>query len=541
MTFDLLSLDAALQRLAPSLASYRGCTIIDINPGAALWSSKLHQYLKPRSHILVEPRRKLYLPWLMPLVEAPESCYHLRDWDEPSLWNPTQYIREGLLPDDLGNPNQKNTCNNALLIVANLTSHFRKNRKPVELATNMFHRMSEVRNKEGFHANGAVRMLVWIPENIRSALLPKTVPCRTRLSLQMEMVFHIEEVIQGGATVRAGVSKRPEILDIESTIRVLREMNKKNIHFPDLRRSDVHKRAQELIQDSSGVKLSESTGSLKQSTATPRGWHRELEKLEKDFHDGQFSKFIDGSIDTEPGSDVPKAMPDQSRPSTKYNRLVELQRNLRWHQKNERIIDELFQEQKVIDSLEHDTWRSDLDALEREACIQRVKSLSERLKTRLEQLSARIRMQYVHHRDEQKGLALDPPLLMWDRRNVEPLTAYTDEVHPKASFSLLDFQPRSSNPYPMTGSQVFLFDLITRMLFQNTHQGVSILDAMAPGASNAIVPKVPSLRDVRRGGCRDLSSLQNNMLTREMVHGIILAWDGWPFKPTFGQILLKDV
>ena len=34
--------DDLLQRLGPSLACHRSCDIIDINPGAGVWSAKVH-------------------------------------------------------------------------------------------------------------------------------------------------------------------------------------------------------------------------------------------------------------------------------------------------------------------------------------------------------------------------------------------------------------------------------------------------------------------------------------------------------------------
>ena len=531
-------LDAAIQRLAPSLTPHKGCTIIDINPGAGLWASKLHQYLKPRSHILIEPLKDIYLPWLMPLVEAPGSHYHLRDWDEQTCSEPTQYISEGLLPKDLGTAGSSKTCNNALLIVINLAgTHSPKRQKPLFLAKKLFHSMLEMRSNGGFHAQGPVRMLVLIPASLRTALLPKTVTSRARLSLQMEMICHIEEIIQYGESAREKERKRPGLLDIESSVRVLREMAEKNIHIPDLRRNEIHKRAQEYLQDCGATHPTELDNVPGMRSITPRGWHREMKQLENDFRDGKFSQFVPGSMCTQPGSDAPKKISSRSRYTAEYSRLAELQRNMRHINKNELTVEDLIQEQGVIDSLELDTLSGDLDVLERETKLQTLKSLNERLKTRLEQLSARVRAQFVHYMDDRRALAQDPPLLMWDRRTAEPLIAHENEVHPMRSFSLLDIRPHPPDLYPMTSQQAFEFDMIMKVLFQGTHLTLSALDSLAPGAFNAIVPKVPVLRDPRRGGRRDVSLLKTQLLTREMAYGITLAWDEWPHKPTFGQLI----
>ena len=44
-----------LNYLAPTLKPYRGCTIIDLNPGACVWTRKLHEFLQPKNHVLMEP------------------------------------------------------------------------------------------------------------------------------------------------------------------------------------------------------------------------------------------------------------------------------------------------------------------------------------------------------------------------------------------------------------------------------------------------------------------------------------------------------
>src|SRR4051812_35259567 len=74
---DLYILDDALTRLAQSLQNHGHCDIIDVNPGVGLWSTKLHEFIKPRTHVLMEPEWKFYSRWLQPLLDQKDSKYVL--------------------------------------------------------------------------------------------------------------------------------------------------------------------------------------------------------------------------------------------------------------------------------------------------------------------------------------------------------------------------------------------------------------------------------------------------------------------------------
>lgn len=516
-----------MQRLAPSLASHHGCTIIDINPGAGLWSAKLHQHLKPRSHILVEPRKDLYLPWLRPLVEAPASRYLLRDWDEPSCWDPAQYIKEGLLLKDLEKAGTNMGCNNNILIVANWADTSKiKSGKPSGLVKKIVGLTLGMQSKTGFNACGPVRILMWIPGYLRNSALPSTAASRRRFSLKLELACHIEEIIKGTDTKSVREKKRMEFLDVASSIRVLRDMEKSKIQIPHLRQDVTHQRAREFLKASGGTGLENFKDPLAMTFMTTRGWHRELEQLEKDFHDGKFHRFSDVSADKE--SLTPE-----------YSRLIELQRNWRHIQKNQLTMEELAHEQDVLDSLERDACSDELDALERGAKSKELTYFSERFNTRLEHMSFRIRTQYKLYRDERRAFFRDRPLLMWDRRVAEPVVAHANEVHPIVPFSLLDFQPHPPDLYPLTQEQLKQADFLMVVLFEQPDSCMSSLDSIAPGACDAIIPKVPALRDPLRGGRRDVSLLQANMLTPEMLHGIIKAWDEWSSRPSLTHLLFN--
>ena len=415
--------------------------------------------------------------------------------------------------------------NNNILIVANLVdSAKKKSGKPSSLVKKIIGLTLGMQSKTGFNAYGPVRILMWIPGNVRSSALPYTVAYRKRFSLRLELACHIEEIIKCTVASRGKETKRPEALDIASSLRVLRKMEKANIQIPHLRQDVIHQRARAILEDSDCTNLENMKDPLAMISMTTRAWHREMEQLEKDFRDGQFHRYSDVSA-------------DKKSHSPEYLRLVELQRNWRHMQKNKLIIEDLVQEQDAIDSLERDACSGELDALEREVKSKEHTYFSERFNTRLENMSVRVRMQYKHYRDERRAFFQDPPLLMWDRRMAEPVVAHDNEVHPNIPFSLLDFQPHPPDLYPLTQEQMKQGDLLMISLFEHPDACFSSLDATAPGAYNAIIPKVPVLRDPFRGGRRDVSLLQANMLTPEMVYGMITAWDKWPSRPNLALLL----
>lgn len=84
--------------MGDSLQKHKGCDILDINPGIGLWSQKLHDFLKPRSHILLEPSPEIFKEFLDPLVNAPDSKYKLVSKDTKDLTSYRELVDEGMFP-----------------------------------------------------------------------------------------------------------------------------------------------------------------------------------------------------------------------------------------------------------------------------------------------------------------------------------------------------------------------------------------------------------------------------------------------------------
>jgi transcription factor 1 len=481
----------------------------------------------------------MYLPWLKPLIERPESRFHLRDWDAQTSFAPERYISDGLLPKNLGGAGAATNCNNSLLIVANFAEGDKKIKQG-----NWYSRIrgliADMQTQQGLQAYGPVRMLVWLPAQIRRSLLPMTVSNRGPLALVFEMACHAEEIVATQIAPRKTAPRRAELLSIKSSIRVLMEMERRSIHMPPSRQSDVQKVAQEWLRDFGDEIVTSGNYPRELFAITPRSWHRELEKLQGSF-EGENLAAVHPPISTHSEPLNSAANPRRFTSNQEYIRLRQLQNNLRHIQKNELIVESLIQDQCKIDSLERELRSGELDVLERDKKLRAQKKLEEQLKARVEQSSIRIRGLFMMQRDDSRALAQDPPLLMWDRRTAEPLLGYEDEVFPTAPFSLLDLQPHPGDLYPMSPELRGECMMIAKALFLRGYGSIHALDHIAPGACSAVLPKVGVLRDPLRGGKLDLSVVPSHMLTTEMLYGITKAWNEWPLKPSADDYTLAQM
>ena len=114
--------DDVLKFYGKSLEIHKGCDILDINPGAGLWSQKLHEFLQPRSHVLMEPNSD-YKHFLDPLVNARDSKYKLVQKNTISLDSYKELVTENVFPEQTRvDPadNSGQDLNTTLLVIGTL-------------------------------------------------------------------------------------------------------------------------------------------------------------------------------------------------------------------------------------------------------------------------------------------------------------------------------------------------------------------------------------------------------------------------------------
>jgi transcription factor 1 len=144
--------------------------------------------------------------------------------------------------------------------------------------------------------------------------------------------------------------------------------------------------------------------------------------------------------------------------------------------------------------------------------------------------------------DDRRAFRQDPPILLWDRREAEPLKVVEKDFFPHHEMCLLDFQPKSIWPV-FKGKEISnydYFDFMIAALFTNpTHSIVRGLKALAPGADEWIIPRCPSLTNTAKGGAIDLEQLPIRTLNQEMLRELTEAWMDWPFRPTKAEMMVR--
>ena len=220
-----------------------------------------------------------------------------------------------------------------------------------------------------------------------------------------------------------------------------------------------------------------------------------------------------------------------------FKRMQELRHVLRFNDKKKSILDSLLADEDQIDALQIKILHGNLGPQERNKAIIQRDQLYESFKARLESSATLVPKQLGYQGDDRRAFALEPPLLMWDRRLAEPLVAREDEFLNQKRMSLLDFRPLTPNPYAITPEQSLCVNAIVRQLLHNGTQTVKQLDQLAPGAFEALVPLVPSLNDPLKGGRAKVNELRTRCLTPEMVNGLADAWEKWALRPDLLEIV----
>ena len=484
-----------------------------MNPGAGLWSSKLHDFLKPRRHVLVEPNQD-YLPFLQPLLDAPGSRYKYKNWDGEKVRHPDAYVEEGLIPD----VEEARREGSLVLMVANFAGQ-KARRMDTDVGSKAHIRAIDfthsARHNRGFHAYGPTRLLMWMTDEEKRPLLPRTVGYRHKLAAYLEASFHVEEIL--GETANDTKVNREDALEIESRKRVAERMAKEGIVLPPDRQLDLKDVMYNLSQ-------------------TSRSWHREFEELDEGLKSQRISQFVGqppGPLVAVGRSGVKKKGTPGLTPE--YNRWRLLRNVLMGENKQIDKANQYLRKQEEIDKLDLEAHRDGIDPKTQEELLGTLDAKVREYKDALSSLSQKDRYRLMFMDDDRRAFAMDPPLLMWDQRKAEPLIAQSDEFWPsKEGLALLDFQPKIPQPFPTNREQSTYFNMLaTELMGVKGPNNIKLLNKIAPGAFEALVPKVSAFTDPRRGGRREVESIRNRVLTPEQLYGLAMAWDKWLFKPQY--------
>ncbi|MCJ1239092.1 hypothetical protein MMC14_007085 [Varicellaria rhodocarpa] len=545
------NVDDILKRLAPSLKRHVGCDIIDINPGFGLFSSKLHKLLRPRTHILAEPLMRHYSPYLKPVIQELGPAVKVleceaENFDSDELWKPDIYIASGLLSgqDRIRKEavqQEREERNDSLLVLAN-TAHV-GNRKHFKLGGSLnriYNYLRSLQEGSGFHTNGGVRLLLWMPDKQKVSIVPRCLYFRKTISVLTELLCHTEEIT--GDANDSG-RQRDEDVEYRSSQKSAAFMKKQGIHIASNRLASLPRQIQETQTENVDNNSNDPPSPL-DSDRNYRSWHRELLDLEKGFADGRYSAYVGGLpglVEVKSGKPSKEDMGRKYTPE--YARYTHLRRDRRNQRKKEKLFQDLAREKEEIAAMETSVQKgSNLSEDDRKAKIQELHERNKLFMSKLDDFNEENLAKFQDVADNRRAFLNNPPLLLWDQRTAEPMIAENKEFHPANSTALLDFQPRPLVKPKTQLQKAYLKAMLNSMFVVSSQSVVSALDSMALGAAEALTPHAPSLHDPDQGGAHDLAELRVRMITPKMLEELMVAWEKWPFAPhpTELDMLLPD-
>ena len=497
-----------------------------MNPGVGIWSEKLHDILKPRTHILLEPDHRLYQPLLQPLTDAPGSTYRLIP-KSGLIWGHLEKIlSEEYLPHQEPIPrgdSRMEKRNDTLLFVANLGQYPKRAYRGFSSIANLvlYQFMSAARNHSLFQRYGHVRMLIWIENEERDTLLPQSVSLRRKSAVEAEISCEYIQEIASGVTAKDSYS-RERALEFERTRMVYEKMKEAGITIPPGRETDIIK---EIV---AGKTVDEH----KQFTPA---FAEELKAMEARYATGEIGVWEYNGTRRRRSA---KEKPRQSE-SPELQRLKSLQYQEKFQKRKFEKVNALKTEFNAIFAMQQRFHKTKAPE-ERQALEKELKERTDAWRGDVNETSQETQDMLFAQLDNMRVFDANPPVLMWDRREFEPLQVYPREFRPQRDMCLLDIQPKSLWPILQKDfpANYDVFEFIISQLFiiptQSIRRGLS---ALAPGAYEYLIAECPSLTDPTKGGSLDVDLMSVRRLTQEMLKEIMEAWVRWPFKPTRWEVM----
>ncbi|KAH7558240.1 hypothetical protein BM1_05512 [Bipolaris maydis] len=536
--------DDVIKYTGHTLEKHKGCDILDINPGAGLWSQKLHDYLQPRSHVLLEPRFDRFKDLLEPLLNAPGSKYSLIEKDPTELDTYSNMIAEGVFPQqtirDSRDPKAQEP-NNTLLVTGSLVWDpalsglgFDSMAKQVH-----FHLSAAARSNELFHAYGLIRTLFWMQQEDFGSSMADSISTMYKTNRFMEMSQKINVLVNGTQAPRRlgkGSSGREPQYAIESTIHALRRGKELGMELPPHRRDRIHEFAADVERISNGtgiMKSAEIQEYLHEQQLAGKSTigllseglieHYETEKAIRQ----QYPDFIipQGTAVSTRKNKVPDDHPAKDQ----IRKYISDCAQINFTQRLKSQIEAIADVGEAMYELECKILRMQ-DGSEKDAAMVKLEELNASWDEGNKKLPLNYARAAATELDDRLALRAPPaPRVQWDSRPFEPLTMYSNEAWPTNRLSLISTEPL---PQPTTRNHDYydwLHDFI-HGLFANPSDAIpEALDKMQHGLRD-IMEECPSIRDPDKGGRLQMDQFRVRLLTPEMITEMLDAYMNWPFK-----------
>ncbi|SPQ25799.1 771a2d65-5aab-4476-b9b5-ec5e31617f89 [Thermothielavioides terrestris] len=512
--------DDILNYIKPTMARHEGCDILDIFPGVGVWSRKLNDLLKPRSHLLLEPDEEYYRPFLQPLLERPGTQLLPESgivWEQLNkILNPTY------LPHQVErrySADETPERNDTLLVTMNLSMHPKRKFRSFDSLAQLvlFQVIASIRPASLFHKYGLVRMLLWIPDQEKGAIMPRTVQRRKKMAIEAEISTDYVCEVAGAEVVDSGSGRgqwyrRDSGMDLYSTAQTLERMRRGGFVMPPGREPE---HLLEFLKQNGAVPSDDELAYGQERAA----YTAELHELETAQAEGRLQQG-----------------------SAAYARLKALQYWVKWSVKRTGKIGNILRER-------HEIVQAFVNAGSDQALLERAAKMGEDWCKKVDSLDRSMRADVLLQRDNMHILYQDPPVMNWDRRYVEPLRVRAHEFYPAVPSALLDIQPKAAarvlrdiGPRSTRGGDTF--DLVLRSLSQRGSEPITkALNTIFPGAGDGVFPYCPSLADPAAGGSpiRDVGEVTTRSMNERQFVEIAERWMQWPFRPTYAELVSRTV
>ncbi|GKU03629.1 mitochondrial transcription factor 1 [Fusarium langsethiae] len=490
--------DDVANYIGPSLERHRGCDLVDINPGAGLWSKTLHELVQPRKHILMEPDIDLYKPFLGDFLNksnvevVPKAGI---------LWKELQEVLESVVKQAIRDPAAEPERNDTLLVNINLCYCPPKKYQMFECVSTMvlYQLMSSIRTASLFQQYGLVRMLIWISDDGKRRLLPRSAIRRKRSAFEAELALEwLHEVAGHDTEIEDRYELRDEWINMESGYRTLDRMKKAGLTMPSGRETALYK-----------------------NLTTNREYAgRPLAGVERPIHSRPFRQEL---LDAENEF----ANSGKTSPS---ERLKALRFRQKYDNADSTLYLELLQERDRLKKLGF-------------ASPAKLPAAEAKFNARLDNIKKNTRKEWAMVRDNYQLWKQKDPVLFWDRRPFEPLATREEEFFPRMPGALLDLQPKAMNKYIRqhgpTARNGTISDTMLRYWWQHMLKPVpEAMDGLWPGFGDQ-APGVTSIYDPAQGGSplTKHGALTARCVTEQHWADIIEAWLDWPFAPSYTTLV----
>lgn len=390
--------------------------------------------------------------------------------------------------------------NDTLLVTANLSMFPKKAYRGFDSISTMvlYQFLSSIRQSTLFQRYGLVRMLVWVNDEDKRRLLPRSLSRRKRSAFEAELACDWLHEVAGPDADESRTALRDDLLNVESGYNTVYRMKGNGLRMPSGRETAMYTR---VMGDPTlhGKKLA---GVLDPHVARP--FKKELSALEASS-----------------SSEADEA------------RLKALRHRKKYEGAEGKEYLQLLQQRD-----------SAFKAYLRGDDMERFAALDAAFNERIENFKKNAFNEFQLLRDNYHLFRQSPPALLWDRRSYEPLSVSDEEFFPNAPTALLDIQPKKMHQLlldhgPGSSRSGDMADVMLRFWFQN-------LLAPAPRAMDSLwagfaesAERCPSLIDPSKGGS-PLSS--NGVLLARCINEaqwieVVQAWMDWRFRPEYTRML----